>query len=229
MTTRHPGRPRKKEWTKCKADGCQRSSKGGGFGFCHSHYVSVCRGYLDKETGQWLREGGKRKFYEAGTPCLVTSCNQPIRSSGMCNRHYLQFRAGILSKEGLKLRDLLPFSRPKKHEKCNTRDGYVLIQAPLNHPRSRQDGSILEHRLVMEKFLGRFLQEWEIVHHKDGNRKNNQLENLELFDGRSQRVGPGHHPGHNFDPKTAAQVLMQQDNLPTHLREQLVEFSKSLP
>ncbi len=47
-----------------------------------------------------------------------------------------------------------------------------------------QDGSkrvILQHREVMERHLGRELREDEVVHHRDENKENNQIENLEVL------------------------------------------------
>jgi len=40
---------------------------------------------------------------------------------------------------------------------------------------------MLEHRLVMEKMIGRYLLPNEVVHHKDKNGKNNHPSNLQLF------------------------------------------------
>ena len=37
-----------------------------------------------------------------------------------------------------------------------------------------------EHRVLMEAHLGRKLEPWELVHHKDGNTANNTISNLEL-------------------------------------------------
>lgn len=57
--------------------------------------------------------------------------------------------------------------------------GYVLIYLP-DHPNARPDGYIFEHRLVMSNYLGRPLRDDEIVHHKDGNKLNNDISNLEI-------------------------------------------------
>ena len=65
--------------------------------------------------------------------------------------------------------------------------GYVEI---LNkeHPRARQTGYVKEHILVMENNLGRYLVKGENVHHLNGYKTDNRIENLELWN-TSQPAG----------------------------------------
>jgi len=59
-------------------------------------------------------------------------------------------------------------------------DGYIYLYVP-NHPSATSNKPyVQEHRLVMEDVLGRFLESDEVVHHKDGNRQNNEVDNLEV-------------------------------------------------
>ncbi|MBS7835160.1 HNH endonuclease [Wohlfahrtiimonas chitiniclastica] len=60
-------------------------------------------------------------------------------------------------------------------------DGYVEVRAPDNHPYARTTGSILEHRLVMEEKIGRYLDPLEVVDHIDGLTLHNHPSNLRLF------------------------------------------------
>ena len=56
--------------------------------------------------------------------------------------------------------------------------GYVIVAVPPE--KIGQSQHLLEHRIVMDKTLGRRLFDHEQVHHKNGVRSDNRLENLEL-------------------------------------------------
>lgn len=59
-------------------------------------------------------------------------------------------------------------------------DGYAFVVA-AGHPRANNSGRVREHILVMEESLGRHLLPGEEVHHRNGVRDDNRVENLELW------------------------------------------------
>lgn len=73
------------------------------------------------------------------------------------------------------------------------RCGRVLISAPENHPNARvygnkKRGRILEHRLEMEKLLGRYLEKAEVVDHIDGCVLHNHISNLKLYSSNGEHL-----------------------------------------
>ena len=62
------------------------------------------------------------------------------------------------------------------------RDGYVRLYLP-DHPWPRKSGYVLAHVAAMELQIGRRIAPNEVVHHRDHDRQNNALDNLELMDG----------------------------------------------
>lgn len=57
--------------------------------------------------------------------------------------------------------------------------GYRILRVP-EHPNAMPDGRIADHRIVMATHLNRALYDDELIHHKNGDRLDNRIENLEL-------------------------------------------------
>lgn len=95
--------------------------------------------------------------------CKYKKCDKPWTTKGYCNQHY--------------------------HRLINHGDPSIILVNPkgtghvaLGYRRHKINGkSILEHRLVMEKHLGRKLLDAENVHHINGDTLDNRIENLELW------------------------------------------------
>lgn len=104
--------------------------------------------------------------------CSVTSCDRPSRARGLCHTHYERIRRGVPKKTALK--PIRRWGTPGGATHIDP-NGYVKRYVPSS------TGGVHEHRLVMEKLLGRELRVGESVHHRNGIRHDNRPENLELW------------------------------------------------
>lgn len=97
--------------------------------------------------------------------CGVDGCELPHKTHGWCNMHYQRHK-----QRGGDLGPIGPIIRGRYYDAS----GYVVVRKEGNR-------KITEHRLVMEQFLGRDLMPFENVHHMNGIRDDNRIENLELW------------------------------------------------
>lgn len=105
-----------------------------------------------------------------GGACPGPECTREARVRGYCGAHYQQTRRGGA---------LTPLSTPRGQGRHLNR-GYVIVYA-RGHPNARACNTMFEHVLVMSNHLGRPLVKGENVHHVNGVKHDNRIENLELW------------------------------------------------
>lgn len=151
-------------------------------GLCHAHRKQQLKTGVTKDLDpRWVK---------TRIICSFPGCQRDRRyvEPDLCKGHYDQRSEG---------RELTPL-----RTKAPSGSGYV-SQSGYHYVYDEQTGRYLpKHRLVMERHIGRLLYPEETVHHKNGVRLDNRLENLELW-------SSSHPPGQRVEDKVAwaAEIL----------------------
>jgi transposase-like protein len=105
-----------------------------------------------------------------------------LTEEGRAGRKKLRLEAIAIERERLGI--------GKKKERLISSDGRWMLQVPPGYQGRTYIGGryIFEHRYIMEQHLGRLLEPGEVVHHLNGNKLDNRLENLELIQGGSAHL-----------------------------------------
>lgn len=151
-----PLAPKRPSTTPCAVDGCPNTTGDGGLGYCSGHYQRLAiHGDLRECDPIIPRYDG----------CSVEGCDLVHHGKGYCRTHCARFERHGHPQADIPIRhEGQPFLRA---------DGYVDV---------RRNGIVKrQHRLVMEQHLGRPLLRSESVHHKNGVRDDNRIQNLELW------------------------------------------------
>ena len=146
----------------CCVPECYKEIKNKQNQLCSMHYARL------------MRTGGLERHRPShDKKCKAVECKRGSRRDGYCLMHFRRMRKhGDLNK-GRKVNG-------RFLEQYINNKGYRLLLKP-GYPGAYKTGYILEHRWVMSEELGRPLFPGENIHHKNGNRLDNSIENLELW------------------------------------------------
>lgn len=143
----------------------------------------------------------------------VCDCGKEVSAYGN------QLRSGVQKSCGCYARDVQRAATGEKSSMwkggVTHSQGYRLILMP-EHPNANKNGYVREHIYVMSQHIGRTICKGETVHHKDGNRKNNEISNLELWTSN-------HQPGQRVSDliESAWKIIDKYD--PSHSRRFLLD------
>lgn len=166
--TAGPGAP-----SDCRVSSCARPATSRGW--CHAHYQRWQRGG-DIDAGQPI---GRRR---QPTRCVVEICDRPTHGHGLCRTHLRRHEIGDDELAEIPIGSLpRPKNRPRTSKGWTT-NGYRYVPVDAEEAHLVAGNSYAaEHRLVVARQLGRPLADAESVHHRNGDRSDNRVSNLELW------------------------------------------------
>lgn len=153
---------------RCAVDGCEAPHRANGY--CDFHNNRARR-----HNGNPLGGGPRHNpLGSQGGKCKVDGCNGVAKHLFYCSKHYSKFK-----KFGDPLGGYVQDGRSKEWHPNNM--GYVIRFDRSSPHANKVSGIVLQHRQVMGEAIGRPLLPNENVHHKNGDRSDNRLDNLELW------------------------------------------------
>lgn len=150
---------------------------------------------------------------------------------GACSEEYVR---ETMVRLGIPRRRVHSGARPERNHfwaggRIVDKHGYILVKAN-DHPHATAAGYVREHRLVMERVLGRHLEPQEVVDHIDGNTSNNDPANLRLFASNADHLRAtlkGKCPKWTEDGKRRIREGVQRANLQRAASRQASESDAS--
>jgi|688.fasta_scaffold283950_3 hypothetical protein len=153
--------------------------------------VVICEKCNKERTVKYLTAMDKNNPLHICRSCSITETNTGTKRSELAKKN-------------------MSIAQRKIHNggiRYNQGRGYKQLIVDEYHPRkkNRKGGSyIFEHVLVVEKQIGRFLNDHEIVHHIDGDKENNSPQNLFLCSGQDRKES---NQIHNHAHDTAEKIV----------------------
>lgn len=186
---------------RCKECDVEFTSSRKGRIFCGDKCSRIARRLKEKKTIKFCPTCNQNKSVELfyisrdksdGRHFQCKQCaNEKIRNKPEEWKQKEKIRHRIKARKKLGLSTDLSISYKRKRNLESwitiTKPGYVVIGRPT-HPNARKNGLIFQHVWIMSEHLGRPLNKGETVHHINGIRHDNRIENLELWH-RGQPAG----------------------------------------